>query len=1253
MSDLKQKAQVQVTHAEDKRRKSDSKADRLSGLSQSHSTKITVTPVKTPVKSKLTQREPAPPDKKIDQFLVPDSNQITPLKTQMSRAFLKNQSGTPECFNPVTFETPVKRRSLDQEDSSIDFDEYDNSVTVAVRVRPFSSRELLEEGLKCCISMLDNETVVSSDKCDLQHFRYDYSFWSFDKIGGVYANQEHVYEALAQPMLCKAFEGYNTCLFAYGQTGSGKSYSIMGQEQTDPGIIPRFCEELFSRADGMSDKVNVELSFFEIYKEKIHDLLESSKDKTGKRPNLKVREHPSWGPYVEGLSSYVANSYDDVKGWLNVGNKYRATAATGMNDRSSRSHAVFTMVLTQTKCDIIEEQEHEHTITSKINLVDLAGSERQSVAKTSGDRLREGASINTSLMILGKVISVLCESCQSNPAKKKKVFIPYRESVLTWLLKESLGGNSKTAMLATISPANVHLEETLSTLRYAKQARSIMNTARVNEDPKARIIRELRAEIEKLRDNGMCVNDSNDDLIENSLAEIKALKEKLSMKDVEMEAIAKTWQEKLKQSEQRKLEESQLLERSGIAFKLDEKLPNLVNLNEDPQLAGTLLYILREGETRVGRVADDTAQHQIQLKGVLIAEKHCMIRNQNNEKVSIEPVGDAQTYINGNAISKVTRLHHGDRVILGGDHYFRYTHPVEAQTQPSRVSGGKTLKDFVFAQQELMAVQDARLAAELQDARKRHEQQLEKELERQRNQADKQLSHQRSQYEDRLQQLQRQLKQQFLSKQETDEQIEKLASQNMVLEQEFLSEKKRLELESEEAKTLQPRKAALASLLRGLQKRDENVREEVKNLKEEHCQYTDTQFQGSLVKQDFRVVLMLQEANKITQLLGLPVFFERALPRKPDTASQSHIFIQVKNTDKALTTVWPLEKFESRLVDMRDVYQRSDSLSCTYDDLFFDPEDVWEKDELLKTTCSPFRTKGSSITKDLFMSKKTCKITDSSNKENTGQVNTGNLFDDSHTGLTGDESKQCDMDTDLVDFSCLSKEPSGWDVASTSDRILCVCDKIKSAIASMLDAFNRSNGVGHNTFNRVNSQAAREGLHVLHSNIPHLVTIINMWSTQLLPLETILVNNLYSTAGSVTAHMKKQVLLFLEAYVNEEDSDVQESSSKVAEDIFTLLRVTGEVSILTEDKISCLTSHHNLRHDTKQSFLSGCDVGVDKTLHRILHDVDRWQSDLTRAVNDAGLQAHKTDVSHNALLIIASVKVILQNLQEMQVGGIY
>lgn len=206
-----------------------------------------------------------------------------------------------------------------------------------------------------------------------------------------------------------------------------------------------------------------------------------------------MREHQTLGPYVEGLTSYNVDSADEALNWINVGLRNRATASTGMNDKSSRSHAVFTLVLTQTKGEAIEGTVQEHNVTSRINMVDLAGSERAAASGSTGERLQEGKSINLSLMTLGKVITQLSQNPDNQ--KSQSIYIPYRESQLTFLLKDSLGGNSKTAMLATISPASSNYEETISTLRYAQKARNIVNIVRVNEDHRVSIIRKLIHEV--------------------------------------------------------------------------------------------------------------------------------------------------------------------------------------------------------------------------------------------------------------------------------------------------------------------------------------------------------------------------------------------------------------------------------------------------------------------------------------------------------------------------------------------------------------------------------------------------------------------------------------------------------------------------------------------------------------------------------------------------------------------------------------
>lgn len=234
-------------------------------------------------------------------------------------------------------------------------------------------------------------------------------------------------------MLLHAFEGYNVCIFAYGQTGAGKSYTMMGrQEPGQQGIVPQLCEDLFSRVSKNQSaelSYSVEVSYMEIYCERVRDLLNPKS-----RGSLRVREHPILGPYVQDLSKLAVTSYADIADLMDCGNKARTVAATNMNETSSRSHAVFTIVFTQRCHDQLTGLDSEKV--SKISLVDLAGSERADSSGARGMRLKEGANINKSLTTLGKVISALADM-QSK--KRKSDFIPYRDSVLTWLLKENLG----------------------------------------------------------------------------------------------------------------------------------------------------------------------------------------------------------------------------------------------------------------------------------------------------------------------------------------------------------------------------------------------------------------------------------------------------------------------------------------------------------------------------------------------------------------------------------------------------------------------------------------------------------------------------------------------------------------------------------------------------------------------------------------------------------------------------------------------
>uniref|UniRef100_A0A673XVU9 Kinesin-like protein KIF14 n=1 Tax=Salmo trutta TaxID=8032 RepID=A0A673XVU9_SALTR len=817
-----------------------------------------------------------------------------------------------------------------------------SAVTVAVRVRPFNTREKTEKASQV-IFMDNQETVVQHPDTKQRHaFTYDFSFCSVDKSDPGFASQQTVYEKLAKPLLERAFEGFNTCLFAYGQTGSGKSYTMMGFGE-EAGLTPRFCQDLFSRLSPVT--CHLGMSYFEVYNEKIHDLLVIRDEQNHKRLPLRVREHPVDGPYV---------------GWLELGNKQRATAATGMNDKSSRSHSVFTLVMTQTKTEFVEGEEHDHRITSRINLVDLAGSERCSSAQTSGDRLVEGASINKSLLSLGKVISALSEQAQT----RRKVFTPYREAVLTWLLKESLGGNSKTAMIATLSPAGSNVEESLSTLRYAKQARMIINVAKVNEDTNAKLIRELKAEVEKLRAAQMSSQGIEPEKMHLFQQEILALKSQLTQQEREMTEAHRAWREKLEQAEKHKREETEELQKAGVTFAVDNRLPNLVNLNEDPQLSEMLLYMIKEGQTEVGQHKSESP-HDIQLSGALIADRHCVISNVNGE-VSITPMENAKTFVNGNLVSDTTVLCHGDRVILGGDHYFRFNHPAEVQSG-KRVScwtgAGDGQKDFEFAKNELLSAQRAQLEEEIEEARLKAKEEMMQGILVAKEMAQEELSDQKARYENRIKALERELEEESerkrhweMDQQQVASKMEELQSAKVELEQEVDTHRTRLRLHMEAQATrraMDDHGVRQAKVVEALEAEKRKIGKDLEEMQRKLA------LKGSRTPKNvpprwdaMKLSLMIEEANKISDKLKKNTVFSRH-EGSEKKCGEGELQVQVKNTKLGISTFWSLEKFQSNLAAIRELDQGDRSASKD-DDVFYDPNDEWEQDMSASSTAASF-----------------------------------------------------------------------------------------------------------------------------------------------------------------------------------------------------------------------------------------------------------------------------------------------------------
>ncbi|XP_033894317.2 kinesin-like protein KIF1A isoform X23 [Acipenser ruthenus] len=674
------------------------------------------------------------------------------------------------------------------------------SVKVAVRVRPFNSREISKDS-KCIIQMTGNTTTILNPKQPKENksFNFDYSYWSHTSPEDInYASQQQVYRDIGEEMLQHAFEGYNVCIFAYGQTGAGKSYTMMGRQEKDQlGIIPLMCEDLFSRInDGNIDNslsYSVEVSYMEIYCERVRDLLNPKN-----KGNLRVREHPLMGPYVEDLSKLAVTSYNDIQDLMDSGNKARTVAATNMNETSSRSHAVFNIIFTQKRQD--EESDNTSEKVSKISLVDLAGSERADSTGAKGTRLKEGANINKSLTTLGKVISALAEDSGSNKNKKKKKaenFVPYRDSVLTWLLRENLGGNSRTAMVAALSPADINYDETLSTLRYADRAKQIRCNAVINEDPNNRLVRELKEEVSRLKDlllsqglgdiiamanatTGMSPSPSLSTLSSRA-GSINSLHDRIMFSPGSEEAIERlketekiiaelneTWEEKLRRTEAIRMEREALLAEMGVAMREDggtvgvfspKKTPHLVNLNEDPLMSECLLYYIKDGITRVGR-EDAASRQDIVLSGHFIKEEHCTFTSTTcplgEVSVILEPCEGAETYVNGKKVSEATILRSGNRIILGKSHVFRFNHPEQARQERERTPCAETPVepvDWAFAQRELLDKQGIDMKQEMEQRL----QELEDQYRREREEANNLLEQQRLEYESKLEALQKQV----------------------------------------------------------------------------------------------------------------------------------------------------------------------------------------------------------------------------------------------------------------------------------------------------------------------------------------------------------------------------------------------------------------------------------------------------------------------------------------------------------------
>eukprot|EP00929_Paragymnodinium_shiwhaense_P086721 TRINITY_DN47180_c0_g1_i1.p1 TRINITY_DN47180_c0_g1~~TRINITY_DN47180_c0_g1_i1.p1 ORF type:complete len:818 (+),score=248.09 TRINITY_DN47180_c0_g1_i1:230-2683(+) len=444
----------------------------------------------------------------------------------------------------------------------------DPAIKVCVRVRPFIKEELEGERAgadgnkvtQLCIAMPDMSTteVFESIGTPLEMkktFRFDRCYWSHSSDHPHYATQETLMEELGEAMLEGALAGYNNCIFAYGQTGSGKSYSVIGGQGDQRGLLPRVVEGLFKKLDDKGKDVECKtlVAFIEIYNEQVKDLLTEA---GANAPTLRVTNHPTLGMTIPGLTKSPVNCFQDVMDLVDYGNTLRHTAATAMNATSSRSHCVFTFEITIT-------EGAGRSKMSKTNLVDLAGSERSSRTKATGAALQEGNMINKSLTTLARVIMEL--------AKKNKKAVPFRDSRLTMVLKESLSGNSKTAMMAAISPNVIDLEETVSTLNFAQSVKMIKTKAVVNKVDEAGMEAQLRTELAELKEQLMAYESEKlEDMRRLSVAHRRIVEQ-----EALVESYSKDWATRLQEERVRKAKRCTLGKQQDELASLQERFAHV------------------------------------------------------------------------------------------------------------------------------------------------------------------------------------------------------------------------------------------------------------------------------------------------------------------------------------------------------------------------------------------------------------------------------------------------------------------------------------------------------------------------------------------------------------------------------------------------------------------------------------------------------------------------------------------------------
>eukprot|EP00391_Amoebophrya_sp_Ameob2_P013648 CAMPEP_0178984436 /NCGR_PEP_ID=MMETSP0795-20121207/1602_1 /TAXON_ID=88552 /ORGANISM="Amoebophrya sp., Strain Ameob2" /LENGTH=851 /DNA_ID=CAMNT_0020675295 /DNA_START=61 /DNA_END=2617 /DNA_ORIENTATION=- len=503
-----------------------------------------------------------------------------------------------------------------------------DNIKVCIRCRPFNKRELEMQSEKC-VEMPSSTQICIFDPTEeggaRNEFAYDRCFWSTDDSGFEKADQVTLQQEIGEELLDNAVKGYNDTLFAYGQTGSGKTWSVIGGADIhgpDAGLVPRLITNLFQRMSSPEHKAmwkeKITVSYLEIYNEQLRDLL-APKPVGGHGSKL----HPTLGIFVPGMIEAAVTSDSEVMKMLDFGFSQRAVAETSMNPRSSRSHTIFTISVTLYQGKL---EKADHQLSSKINMVDLAGSERQKKTNAEGDHLKEGAAINQSLSNLALVIHSLAAQ-QTGKVKKHQDHVPYRNSKLTHFLQPALSGNSKTVMIAAVSPALTNIQETLSTLRFANSAKEIKTKPSANATTNLGIVEQLKEQIRELQKQlaaggGREIGGGGpvvDPELLKEIQELKALKEK----------FGESFEEHLANGALIRSGQQRALQEAGLAVADDPNAPGLISVSSDATLSGKLCLYITKPNLTVGTEGD------VRLQGLGITKKMCVLSCKTPEQKAV------------------------------------------------------------------------------------------------------------------------------------------------------------------------------------------------------------------------------------------------------------------------------------------------------------------------------------------------------------------------------------------------------------------------------------------------------------------------------------------------------------------------------------------------------------------------------------------------------------------------------------------